>query len=273
MNQIEIFPDAGYVFLRDQAAISGNPNGSYLALDCGDIGAGNHGHLDCLSIEFASQGRSLIVDPGRYSYNEACDPNWRAAFRRTRAHNLVQVGGIDQTAYDQGPKRMKIRGPAPTAHLVFADHRGPMRIVRAAAQSAQYPVHMERWVVAHDDGWWLIHDRMSAAKFQLDPQAQGSAHFIEMADGGRASLSPNLLIIPRASETPIMTFEQGWIAPRYGERHAAPRLVCAIKGASAWFATLLVPHTGQVPTVRFTATDTCVTVNDVMIDFANGPSC
>jgi hypothetical protein len=280
MARTEVFPDAGYVFMRDEAACASDPMGSYLVLDCGDIGAGNHGHLDCLSIEFASQGRSLIVDPGRYSYNETSDPNWRAAFRRTRAHNLVQVNSLEQTEYSQGPKRIKIRGPSPLARLVSTQQCGPMHIVRAEAQSAQYPVLAERSIIAHEDGWWLILDRMTATDphhydllFQLDPEAQGRAHFVELDDGVRALLSPNLLLIPRASAPTDLTLEQGWVAPRYGERHAAPRFVSSVKAAEAWFATLLLPYFGTVPTVNFEATDMFVTVDDVKIDMARGQSC
>jgi Heparinase II/III-like protein/Heparinase II/III N-terminus len=277
---IEQFPNAGYVFLRDKAACEGDPLGSYLVLDCGDIGAGNHGHLDCLSIEFASQGRSLIVDPGRYSYNETSDPNWRAAFRRTRAHNLVQVNGLEQTAYGQGPKRMKIRGPSPSARLLSTEKCGPLHIVRAEAQSAEYPVLTQRSIIAHDNGWWLVLDSMSAQLphhyellFQLDPEAQSRAHFIELEDGTQALLSPNLLMIPRASAPFEMTLEQGWVAPRYGERHAAPRFAASATAANAWFSTLLLPYAGTIPTINFTATDTFVTVGDVTIEVANGPSC
>ncbi len=277
---LELFPDAGYVFLRDKAACEGDAKGSYLVLDCGDIGAGNHGHLDCLSIEFASQGRSLIVDPGRFTYNEASDPNWRAAFRQTRAHSLVQIDGLDQTAYAQGPKRMKIRGPAPSARLVSAQDCGSMRMVIAEAQSEQYPVLAARTIVAHDAGWWLVHDRMTARSshhyallFQLDPQAQGRAHFIELGQGLRAILSPNLLIMPAASHAVKMTFEQGWIAPRYGERHMAPRLVCEMEAADSWFATLLIPFDGEVPTVSFSATNEIVTVNQDRINLVKGLPC
>ncbi|MEZ4764024.1 MAG: heparinase II/III family protein [Calditrichia bacterium] len=39
----------------------------YLMFDCGPLGEGNHGHIDFLSFEMAAFGRSLIVDPGRYT--------------------------------------------------------------------------------------------------------------------------------------------------------------------------------------------------------------
>jgi uncharacterized heparinase superfamily protein len=277
---IEHFPDAGYVFLRDQAAVAGDTQGSYLSFDCGSIGAGNHGHLDCLSIEFASQGRSLIVDPGRFSYNEAGDPNWRAAFRRTRAHSLVQVNGLDQTRYTQGPKRMKVRGTAPTPIVRMARDTGAYRIVCAEAQSAEYSAKLTRTIIAHDEGWWLVHDRMTATEqhhyellFQLDPAAQDRAHRVEMADSLVGVLSPNLLMIPLASGATLWQFEQGWIAPRYGERLAAPRFVSSMDASEGWFATLLLPFADEPPHVSFSASASQFSVNGQLIDFEGSMSC
>ena len=39
--------------------------------------------------ELAAFGRSLVVDPGRYTYSEAGETNWRVHFRGTAAHNTV----------------------------------------------------------------------------------------------------------------------------------------------------------------------------------------
>jgi hypothetical protein len=277
---IESYPDAGYVFLRDRAAVAGFARGSYLVLDCGDIGAGNHGHLDCLSIEFASQGRSLVVDPGRYNYHEASEPNWRAKFRRTRAHSLVQVNGLDQTCYAQGPKRMKVRGPAPRATLNKAVDAGTFRLVQAQAESAEYPVEIERSIIAHDDGWWLVFDRVTARNahryellFQLDPEAQDRAHILELPDGTRAVQSPNLLMVPLSSHVDTWTFEQGWIAPRYGERLKAPRFVSAMTAANGWYATLLMPFADTMPDISFAVAGSVAIINDLRFDLERGKPC
>ena len=101
--------------------------------DCGPLGEGNHGHFDALSFELAAHGRSLVVDPGRYTYSEAVDAidgvNWRPHFRGTAAHNTVCVDGRSQTRYAPKPikgasrhapgsVRHKIAGPAPLTELV-----------------------------------------------------------------------------------------------------------------------------------------------------------
>jgi Heparinase II/III-like protein/Heparinase II/III N-terminus len=253
-GRVEIFPNGGYVFLRDEAAVRGDRYGAYLVLDCGDIGAGNHGHLDCLSIEFAACGRSLIVDPGRFTYFEGGQLNERARFRGTAAHNLVQVDGREQTRYRHGPKRKKIAGPAPSAQLIAARSD----FAHAQARSAQYSVTIERRIVAGACGWWLVHDTMTAAsphdydcRFQLSPEAEGRAQIVTLADGTPAISSPNLIVIPLASDELALALEPSFVAPRYGERLAAP-LICARQhAATAWFATLLVAFTDTPPDPRF----------------------
>lgn len=265
---IENFPDAGYVILRDRKARAGDVQGQYMVLDCGGIGAGNHGHLDCLAFEFAALGRSMIVDPGRYTYHEGGDFNWRAAFRQTRAHNLVQVDGLEQTLYRQGPKRMKVAGPSPTARLVSQRDQRDLRHVHLRCESAQYAVGHDRHVIAHDDGWWVIFDRLTAADhhlyealFQLEPAALDHAHFTECASGERNLMAPNLLLMPRAGSGLNLTLEQGWVSPQYGEKLRAPRLVCAQNESAGWFATLLRPYVGELPDIQFSADDFGFTVN------------
>lgn len=248
------FPDAGFIFLRDQAAVSGATDGQYLVFDCGPLGAGNHGHLDCLSFEFAAFGRSLIVDPGRYTYFEGGKVNERAAFRGTAAHNLVQVNGQEQTAYRQGPKRMKIAGPSPEVAIIIATDGD----IAARALSAQYDTLVERRIIRSEAGWWLVHDRMTSAarqdydlRFQLAPDAQGQVTLTPIACGRLACLSPNLMLVPiGASE---LMLEQGWVAPTYGQRFAAPRLRCRQSGAGGWFATLMLPFASAPPPLSFTA--------------------
>ncbi len=279
-SSLEVYRDGGYVFLRDARAVAGDTKGSWLVLDCGDIGVGNHGHLDCLSFEMASQGRSLIVDPGRFSYDEVTKPNWRAAFRQTRAHNLVQVDGLEQTRYTQGPKRMKLRGLAPAATLVTAHDLGPFRYVHASAQSAEFPVRHDRRIIAHDSGWWIVHDQMTADQdhhydllFQLDPLAQDRAHIVELAGEQKAVLAPNLLLIPLCAKPAQLHVEQGWVAPQYGKRLAAPRIVNSASAATCWFATLVMPFATEVPAPDFTADAGRISVNDFHFDLGRGVAC
>jgi Heparinase II/III-like protein/Heparinase II/III N-terminus len=253
MSCCEVFPDGGYVILRDEAACAGDPLGQYLVFDCGALGAGNHGHLDCLSFEFAAQGRSLIVDPGRYTYFEGGPVNERAAFRGTAAHNTLQVDGREQTAYRQGPKRMKIAGPAPTVALIRAD----AAIVHARAHSHEVDVIHERAILRAGKAW-IILDRMHCSasrdydlRLQLSPEAQGRVNMLTLPSGLQAVYSPELLVVACASHPLTVETESAWVSPQYGIRHAAPRLKMSHHASSSWVATLLLPFVGDLPDITF----------------------
>ncbi|MEQ1529088.1 MAG: alginate lyase family protein, partial [Methylococcales bacterium] len=96
-----IFPDSGYCVLRSDWAQQPYQDGRYLFFDCANLGFGSHGHYDLLSFEAAAFGRSLIVDPGRYTYHEdhGDQINWRHVFKGTAAHNTVMMNGQDQISY------------------------------------------------------------------------------------------------------------------------------------------------------------------------------
>jgi len=81
------FPDGGYFVMRDGWADTDN----FMIVDCGEVGAiaGGHGHADALSIEAALHGRTLLVDPGTYSYHASRE--MRDLFRSTAAHNTVTI--------------------------------------------------------------------------------------------------------------------------------------------------------------------------------------
>ena len=54
-----------------------------------------HGHADALAILLWLDGQPLLIDAGTFCYND--QPDWRAYFRGTSAHNTVLVDGVDQS--------------------------------------------------------------------------------------------------------------------------------------------------------------------------------
>jgi uncharacterized heparinase superfamily protein len=117
------FTQSGYYVMRSGWGERDEPYADerWLMYDCGPIGRGNHGHLDLHSFELAAYGRSLVVDPGRYSYDESGDVNWRRVFRGTAYHNTVTVDGLEQARYVPRGRRWRIDGPEPGRALrVFA---------------------------------------------------------------------------------------------------------------------------------------------------------
>jgi hypothetical protein len=81
------FPDGGYFVMRD----SWTANSNYLLFDCGPHGALNcgHAHADALSIELAAKGRTVLVDPGTYTYTGSKE--MRDWFRSAQAHNTATL--------------------------------------------------------------------------------------------------------------------------------------------------------------------------------------
>jgi hypothetical protein len=85
---LAVFPDTGYAVLR--------AGGVWLAFDCGPPGPDHlpaHAHADALSFQLRVEGRPLVVDPGSYTYEPGPE---RDAFRGTRAHSTIALGGRDQ---------------------------------------------------------------------------------------------------------------------------------------------------------------------------------
>ncbi len=83
-NSYQFF-NGGYFVMRDGWDTTDN----YLLIDCGNLGAisGGHSHADTLAIDLAAGGRTLLVDPGTYTYHESKE--LRDYFRSTSAHNTL----------------------------------------------------------------------------------------------------------------------------------------------------------------------------------------
>ena len=90
------FPDGGYFVMRDGWTDKSN----YLLFDCGPHGALNcgHAHADALSFELAANGRTVLVDPGTYTYTGSKE--LRDWFRSSQAHNTVTLDGESSSIPD-----------------------------------------------------------------------------------------------------------------------------------------------------------------------------
>ena len=87
------FADSGIYLLQtnDDRRIS-------VSVDCGPLGFKSiaaHGHADALSITLRAFGARFLIDPGTYDYFTY--PEWRDYFRKTRAHNTIEIDGSDQS--------------------------------------------------------------------------------------------------------------------------------------------------------------------------------
>ena len=251
------FPNGGYTILRGGWGQECQfADERYLMLDCGPLGAGNHGHLDLLSIEVAAGGRSLIVDPGRFTYDESGETNWRARFRGTAAHNTVVVDGRNQTRYEPRSPKWKVRGPAPAHCLQAFVTQERADFVHGWCASHEYDVIHERRIFFCVPDYWIISDTLTspsrhdyATTFQLSHTAQERVD-IHRNGGSLTIASPNLLLVQPDDSQLSVEIDQGFVSTAYGTKCAAPvvrfkRTTCSMTGH-----TIVMPHTElDAPTV------------------------
>lgn len=88
-GESKIFSNAGFAIMQG----SSNQNSQYLFFDANPAWL-PHTHASKLSFDLYSHGKSIIVDPGNCSYDHYHYSNW---YKRTIAHNTIQINGIDQT--------------------------------------------------------------------------------------------------------------------------------------------------------------------------------
>lgn len=249
-QQCRVFEDGGYAVLRSSWQ-SDEPytNARYLVFDAGPVGEGNHGHLDALSMEVFAYGRPLLVDPGRYTYDEKGAINWRARFRGTAAHNTVLVDGKDQAIYRQGPKRRKVDLPHPEMILNNTGVDKSVPFLHGVVKSPCYDAIHHRHIWFVDERYWVLVDRLQAdishlyeQRWQLTPVARNHVH-VGACAGAVSIASPGMKMVVAAQGLEAVV-EPGQVSFSYGIRQQAPRIVCSSRAASLAFVTIIFPENG-----------------------------
>ncbi|MFN7943963.1 MAG: alginate lyase family protein [Blastocatellia bacterium] len=254
------FSDSGYYILRSGWGNNGEAyeDERYFIFDCGPLGAGNHGHLDLLNFEMAAYGQSLIVDPGRYTYDESGDVNWRVLFRGTVAHNTVLVDQRNQTRYEPGKRKYKIAGPRPDYELREFTTRDNFDLLHGIARSHEYNVVHERKVFFQCPDYWIVTDLLRAAEphrydllFHLSASAWGRTTFTSLPDCVLTE-APHLTLAQAAQSDTTVHHEAGFASPAYGVRQTAPVIRYSRRAADACFNTVLYPWRAEKPEIRVT---------------------
>lgn len=251
------FETSGYHVLRSGWPALGFDQAQHLVFDCGPLGEGNHGHFDALSFELAAFGVPLIVDPGRYTYSEAGEVNWRVHFRGTAAHNTVCVDERSQTRYApkpikepsrhaHGSVRHKIGGPAPDTTLVEQLDGTALDLMHGRCASHEYDAVHERCIVFVDRRYWIVSDWLRAPtehryalNFQLGAAAQDRTRLT--TDRSVQLCSPHLLVAQPVRADQHAALVPAWVSARYGHKQAAPALRTTSRGRDIDFDTVLLP--------------------------------
>ncbi len=252
-HESRAYPDGGYYVMRD----GWSPDSNYLLIDCGLHGALRHGHAhaDALSFDLAARGRTLLVDPGTYTYTGSAP--LRDHFRSSPAHNTLSVDGESSSVPDGA---FSWRHVAQTAPLAWASrerfdyfegrHDGYERLAS--------PVTHARAVLFLKGDYWVIRDRVETAgehayqlHFHFAPdahpsiEAEGEARAVrERAAAGAAGLELFSFgggVVGGGGGEWETT--EGWVSRCYRERQVAPVLTFSARARGAQeFFTFLVPR-------------------------------
>lgn len=231
---------------------------TYLILDAGPYGIG-HQHHDALNIDLWAGGRSLIVDPGRYTYVR---DKWRAFFTSAWSHNGIAV---DAQVQNRSQEPGRIAWPLDNRWISL-----PGFDLAVGAHDSGFGPHCERtahwtrWVVFRKPCTFVVLDVVQG---DGERDLQQMWHFAPMEvaatpDGAVATANPsggNLLLAPpqasglkldlvKGQDDPV----QGWFSPRFRVKEPATTAIYSGRRALPFvFETVLATFTGTPrPTVR-----------------------
>lgn len=259
------FRSSGYCVMRD----SWTSRANYMLIDGGAHGAGSsaHAHADALSFELAAHGRTLLVDPGTYTYTQS--PHARNEFRQTSAHNTLTLDGESSSvpatafAWQQVAEVSTEKWIAATCFDFFrGTHDGFMRLAS--------PARHTRSVLFIKENYWIIRDRVETAgahRYDLhfhfaagcDPSIEETG--VTVAEGETAAVRERAeggagLDLHTSGVAGAWRREAGWVSEIYGARRAAP--VCVFSAdaeGSREMVSFVVPRSEGVPPTRLRETE------------------
>lgn len=224
---------------------SAKRDGQQLMIDAGPHGAGRggHGHADALSIQMVLDGQPVLIDPGAFAY--VGPGNERNQFRRTAAHNTVQVDVCSQSepagpfAWHNIAGTSVERWTAGTKFDFFAaSHDGYDRLPSA--------VRHRRYVFYAKPDFWFVRDVLEGnGAHGLDVfwhfapgRVDGHSGDLRFYRDGQAALA---LLFAGAHDW-TQEISQGWNSPVYGRREPAPVVRFSARAAlPVECGTLLAP--------------------------------
>ena len=219
-----VFPAAG---LYGMVRHGGTPQEEVGWFDAGPLGYGRiaaYGHADALAFTWQVAGRPILVDPGTGSYY--ADPDARAYFRSTAAHNTVLVDGLDQSEPGgvflwMRPATCRVIASGPD--FIEAEHDGYRRLDR--------PVIHRRRLEWTDEGWTCRDLLTGRGRHEIELRFHFHPDCRVRVDGGRASIQwtdgQRWLELDTQLEWRVVsgTLEGGWYSSHFNRRTAAPMLI------------------------------------------------
>lgn len=243
------FPQGGYYVMRD----GWTPESNYLLFDCGPHGTMNcgHAHADALAFELAANGRTLLVDPGTYTYTGAKE--LRDWFRSSAAHNTLTVEGRSSSV-SAGPFSWKSIARSECLAWISRDRFDYVKGAHNGYATKPQPATHERSILFLKHDYWVVRDRLKSAGersvdlwFHFDP---ASDPLIEADTEQVAFIAENTgetgLDVRAFAENDRWKREDGWVSHCYAQKDPARVYVLsAVLGGARSVVSLLLPRAAQ----------------------------
>lgn len=217
------FPDGGTYVMRS----GWGDDASVLTIAAGPHGFrnGGHAHADALSIDWFVGGRSVLVDPGTFTYTAPAA--WRDRFRETASHCAATVDGCG-SAVPAGPFQWARRADS----QCVAWHDAGDTVLFAGTHNGyawlQPRVDYRRVIAFVAPDLWIIRDELLG-----DGEHELAVHW-QCAPGVTARVrSPVVSLMLDGNEVAVMqvvgphgewTTEDSFVSPTYGVREPALHL-------------------------------------------------
>jgi hypothetical protein len=216
---------------------------NYLLFDCGPHGslACGHAHADALSIDVAANGRTVLVDPGTYTYTGSKDA--RDWFRGSHAHNTVTVDN-ESSSEPGGPFSWKTMARCSLEKWISEDRFDFVSGQHDGFTRLADPVTVKREILFLKGDYWILRDTVAATR---EPAGATPEH--------RFDISFHFDSPPEVAGTlEIHCFgngrkveEEGFVSHCYGQKEAAKSLrfsatLDSSRGRRGEIVTFLLPR-------------------------------
>ncbi len=246
------FPYAGFYITRS----GWNKEALYLLFEAGPFGL-HHQHEDKLQIDVYAYGRSLILDPGRYTYSSG---PWRNYFLNTTSHNTITV---DEYGQQRRTNQSSWITKNPLENRWISNNLFDFATgsYTEGYGTNQQMVHIRKVLFVKND-YWIVSDRLYegnpkdnhafSSRFQFD--TVGATIEPDTYISSTNNDDANLLIIPiKKGEFTAEIFEgqddppAGWIGWNYNVKTPASQIVYEWEEATpAGFDVIIKPYKGKI---------------------------
>ncbi|MGI8836180.1 MAG: alginate lyase family protein [Pyrinomonadaceae bacterium] len=242
------FTEGGYYVMRD----GWTPTANYLLFDCGPHGAANcgHAHADALAFELAANGRTILVDPGTYTYTGSKE--MRDWFRSSAAHNTLTIDG-ESSSVPNGSFSWRTVAGCRLESWITQPRFDYLTASLDAYERLPKPAQHTRSVLFLKNNYWVIRDQViSSGNHRIDL-------WFHFATGIAPLSSKNdvYVVSENAHTTRLQlsvcaaggewTRELGWVSSCYGEKEEAPVLAFTVLAeGSQELVTFVLPQVSGV---------------------------